>query len=239
MASNESHILVINSGSSSLKFTVFDPASEAVLASGIAERLGTDGAGLKLVDLAQQRHNQDLPMADHRSALFRIIELLTKSGRFGVKAIGHRVVHGGEYFQEAVIVTEDVIGKIEELARLAPLHNRPNAQGIRIAAEIFSGKPQVAVFDTGFHQTLPPYAFHYPIPYEYYERHRVRRYGFHGTSHHYVTNEIFSYSSRTGVRTVSRTESVVDVYVAQFCKGLSKAVGVGFSFREKPHILNQ
>src|SRR6478752_3550092 len=89
----------------------------------------------------------------------------------------------------AVIVTEDVIEKIEELARLAPLHNRPNSQGIRIAGEIFPGKPQVAVFDTGFHQTLPPYAFHYPIPYEYYERYRVRRYGFHGTSHHYVTYE--------------------------------------------------
>jgi len=128
-------------------------------------------------------------MADHRSALLRIIELLTKSGRFGVKAIGHRIVHGGEYFQEAVIVTEDVIEKIEELARLAPLHNRPNAQGIRIAAEIFPGKPQVAVFDTGFRRMLPPYAFHYPIPYEYYERHRVPRYGFHGTSHHYVTYE--------------------------------------------------
>ena len=146
MASNESHILVINSGSSSLKFTVFDPASEEVLASGIAERLGSDGAGLKLVDLAQKRHDEELPMADHRSALLRIIELLIKSGRFGVKAIGHRVVHGGEYFQEAVIVTEDVIEKIEELATLAPLHNRPNAPG----------KPQVAVFDTGFHQTLPP-----------------------------------------------------------------------------------
>ena len=168
MDSNESHILVINSGSSSSKFTVFDPASEEVLASGIAERLGTDGAGLKLVDLAQKRHDEESPMADHRSALLRIIELLTKSGRFGVKAIGHRVVHGGEYFQEAVIVTEDVIEKIEDLARLAPLHNRPNAQGIRIAAEIFPGKPQVAVFDTGFHRMLPPYAFHYPIPYEYY-----------------------------------------------------------------------
>ena len=189
MASNESHILVINSGSSSLKFTVFDPASEEVVASGIAERLGTDGARLKLVDLAQKRHEEALPMADHRSALLRIIEVLTKSGRFSVKAIGHRVVHGGEYLQEAVIVTEDVIERIEELARLAPLHNPPNAQGIRIAAEIFPGEPQVAGFDTGFHRTLPPYAFHYPIPHEYYERHRVRRYGFHGTSHHYVTYE--------------------------------------------------
>ena len=110
MASNEPHILVINSGSSSLKFTVFDPVSEEVLGSGIAERLGTDGAGLnlgqtslKLVDLAQKRHDEELAKADHRSALLRIIEVLTKSGRFGVKAIGHRVVHGGEYFQEAVI----------------------------------------------------------------------------------------------------------------------------------------
>jgi hypothetical protein len=126
-------------------------------------RVGLDRPEVLRTQLRALLHDEDLPMADHRSALLRIIEVLTKSGRFGVKAIGHRVVHGGEYFQEAVIVTEDVIERIEELARLAPLHNPPNAQGIRIAAEIFPGKPQVAVFDTGFHQTLPPYAFHYPI----------------------------------------------------------------------------
>ena len=165
MASNESHILVINSGSSSLKFTVFDPASEEVLASGIAERLGTDGAGLKLVDLAQKKHDEELPMAEHRSALLRIIELLTKSGRFVVKAIGHRVVHGGEYFQEAVIVTEDMIERIEELGRLAPLHNPPNAQGIRIAAEIFPGKATGKPFSIrGFTRASLHMPFTIPFP---------------------------------------------------------------------------
>jgi acetate kinase len=149
MASNESHILVINSGSSSLKVTVFDPASGEVLASGIAERLGTDGAGLKLVDLAQKRHDEESPMADHRSALLRIIELLTKSGRFGVKAIGHRVVHGGGF--EAVIVTEDVIEKIENL-RVSPLHNRPMPRAFNCRR--FS-VTQVAVFDTGFFADAP------------------------------------------------------------------------------------
>ena len=111
---------------------------------------------------------------------------LSAAKQFDVKAIGHRVVHGGEYFREAAVISDTVIRSIEKLADLAPLHNPPAAEGIRIAAELFPNRPQVAVFDTAFHQTLPNYAFHYAIPYEYYEKHRVRRYGFHGTSHHFV-----------------------------------------------------
>jgi acetate kinase len=189
MSTSESHILVINNGSSSLKFSVLDPKSETVLSSGLGERIGTEECYLKLSDLEKVKHEEKLPLADHRSALLRVIEILSKNGRFDCKAIGHRVVHGGEYFREAVSITEDVIQKIEELTSLAPLHNPANVLGIRVAAELFPGKPQVAVFDTGFHQTLPPYAFHYAIPYEYYEKYRIRRYGFHGTSHHYVTLE--------------------------------------------------
>ena len=189
MRAEQCHILVVNSGSSSLKFSILDPRSGEVIASGIAERLGTDQGRLKLRDLEQAEHDEELPQADHRAALLRIIQVLCKSGQFDLRAIGHRVVHGGEYFRSAVVITGDVVQKIEELASLAPLHNPPSVQGIRVAAELFPDKPQVAVFDTAFHQTLPPYAFHYPIPYHYYDKYRVRRYGFHGTSHHYVTSE--------------------------------------------------
>jgi acetate kinase len=182
-------ILVINNGSSSLKFSVLDPKSEMVLSSGLAERIGTDQGLLKLVDLENVKHEEKLAHADHRTALLRVIEILSKKGPFDCKAIGHRVVHGGEYFREPVLITDSVLQKIEELAALAPLHNPAHALGIRVATELFPGKSQVAVFDTAFHQTLPPYAFHYAIPYEQYEKNRIRRYGFHGTSHHYVTLE--------------------------------------------------
>jgi len=180
---------VINNGSSSLKFSVLDPKSETVLSSGLAERIGTEEAVLKMTDLEQVSHQEKLGRADHRSALLRVIEILSKKRQFDCKAIGHRIVHGGEYFRDPVLVTDSVLQKIEELAVLAPLHNPAHALGIRVAADLFPGKLQVAVFDTAFHQTLPPYAFHYAIPYEHYEKYRIRRYGFHGTSHHYVTME--------------------------------------------------
>jgi len=179
-------ILVINCGSSSLKFSILDPENEAALASGIAERLTTSGADLKMVDLDGGKHNEPIPGADHRAALLRIIELLGGSEKLKIRAIGHRIVHGGEDFRGPALVTESVVKRIEELAELAPLHNPAGAQGIRIATELFPDKKQVVVFDTSFHQTLPAHAFHYAIPYEYYEKYRIRRYGFHGTSHHFV-----------------------------------------------------
>jgi acetate kinase len=189
MLASQAPILVINNGSSSLKFSVLDPKSETLLASGAVERIGTEQGSLQMTDMQHQNHQEKLPLADHRSALLRVIGILSETGQFDCKAIGHRVVHGGEYFRDPVLVTESVLQKIEELAALAPLHNPANALGIRVAADVFAGKPQVAVFDTAFHQTLPPYAFHYAIPYELYEKYRIRRYGFHGTSHHYVTVE--------------------------------------------------
>jgi acetate kinase len=187
VVSLSSSILVINSGSSSLKFSLLDPKTETVLASGVAERLGTDSADLKLVDFEGVKHEEVMPRADHRASLLRAIKVLGNKEQFDVKAIGHRVVHGGEDFRRPVLVTESVVGRIEELADLAPLHNPASVQGIRVASELFPDKPQVVVFDTAFHQTLPDYAFHYPIPYEYYEKYRIRRYGFHGTSHHFVS----------------------------------------------------
>jgi acetate kinase len=182
-------ILVINSGSSTLKFSLLDPQTEKVFASGIAERLGTDQASLKLADFEGVKHEEAIPDADHRASLLRAINVLGNKQRFDVKAIGHRAVHGGEDFQRPILVTESVVRRIEELADLAPLHNPASVQGIRVAAELFPGKPQVVVFDTAFHQTLPDYAFHYAIPYEYYEKYRIRRYGFHGTSHHFVASQ--------------------------------------------------
>jgi acetate kinase len=175
---------VINSGSSSLKFSLLEPESEQTLASGIAERLGTEQASLNIIDLEGIKQKQAMQNADHRTALLRIMEILGKA--IEVRAIGHRVVHGGEDFRESALVTEQILRRIEDLADLAPLHNPAAAQGIRVATELFPGKPQVAVFDTAFHQTLPPHAFHYAIPYEYYQKYRVRKYGFHGTSHHFV-----------------------------------------------------
>jgi len=180
-------ILVINSGSSSLKLSILDPKQETTKASGIAERLFTDAATLKLVDLDGQKHEKSIPGADHRTALLAALKILGKGETVEIKAIGHRIVHGGEDFHQPVLITESVLRRIEELSELAPLHNPAGAQGIRVATELFPRKQQVAVFDTAFHQTLPEYAFHYAIPYEYYEKYRVRRYGFHGTSHCYVS----------------------------------------------------
>jgi acetate kinase len=182
-------ILVINCGSSSLKFSIFDPETDAVLATGTAERLVTDDAGLKMVDLGGVSHHEMISGADHRVALLRIMELLGSTRKLEIEAVGHRIVHGGEDFHRPVLVTESVLRRIEELADLAPLHNPAGAEGIRVATELFPDKQQVAVFDTAFHQTLPAHAFHYAIPYEYYEKYKIRRYGFHGTSHHFVVME--------------------------------------------------
>ena len=184
------HILVINSGSSSLKFSLLDVQSELVIANGIAERLGTKEASLNFSANSAEKVGEALPNADHRAALRRVVDHILALVPHKVDALGHRIVHGGEYFRDAVIVDDEVIKRIEELSDLAPLHNPPGAQGIRVASELFPEKPQVAVFDTAFHQTLPPQAFHYAIPPEFYSKYRVRRYGFHGTSNQYVTQEL-------------------------------------------------
>jgi acetate kinase len=184
------HILVINSGSSSLKFSLLDVQSESAIASGIAERLGTKEASLNFSANSAEKVVEALPNADHRAALRRVVDHILALVPHEVDALGHRIVHGGEYFRDAVIVDDEVIKRIEELSDLAPLHNPPGAQGIRVASELFPEKSQVAVFDTAFHQTLPPQAFHYAIPPEFYSKYRVRRYGFHGTSNQYVTQEL-------------------------------------------------
>jgi acetate kinase len=159
-------VLVVNCGSSSLKFALVEPESGEVVRRGLSERLSGEGA--------------------HARALDGILDEL--SGRT-IAAVGHRVVHGGEYFSESVVLDDDAIAKIDSCSELAPLHNPANLIGIRAARERFPDVSHVAVFDTAFHQTLPPKAYLYAIPYELYEKHKARRYGFHGTSHRYVADE--------------------------------------------------
>ncbi len=176
-------VLCINCGSSSLKFALIEPASGRVERHGLAERLGTKDASLKLDGGASERL---APGSDHAAALDKILELVDQSQ---LLAVGHRVVHGGERFSESVRIDEEVLAGIEACSALAPLHNPANLVGIQAARARFPELPQVAVFDTAFHHRMPPKAYFYAVPYELYTRYELRRYGFHGTSHRYVAEE--------------------------------------------------
>jgi acetate kinase len=182
-------VLVINCGSSSIKFALIDTAASRQLVSGLAERLGQPEALLNWrVDGGKQ--SRPIAGADHRGAMAAIIEQVQEimpGLDQQLAGIGHRVVHGGESFTRSTLIDAAVLAEIERVSHLAPLHNPANVLGIKTAQSLFPALPQVAVFDTAFHQTLPEQAYLYALPYEYYEEHGVRRYGFHGTSHHYVT----------------------------------------------------
>jgi acetate kinase len=193
------NILVINSGSSSIKYRLLEMDRETVLAEGLVERIG-EKRGIITHRRVEAPDNEskillEEPVADHENGMRRVFEMIaTGDGAvvenvFGIDAVGHRVVHGGEFFQTPVCIDDAVIDAIKKTIPLAPLHNPANLTGIRATLELFPHAPQVAVFDTSFHQTLPPFAFHYALPYEYYEELGVRRYGFHGTSHQYVAKE--------------------------------------------------
>ena len=185
-------VLVINCGSSSLKYQLIDSDSEQVMAKGICERIKLDGT-LTHQTTGKEKISIEVPMPDHSAAVKIVLEkLLDKEiGAIDsleeINAIGHRVVHGGEKFASSALINDDVLAAIEECNDLAPLHNPANLIGIRACMELMPGVPQVAVFDTAFHQTMPPYAYMYGIPYEYYEKYKIRRYGFHGTSHSFVS----------------------------------------------------
>jgi acetate kinase len=188
-------VLVINCGSSSLKYQVLDMATESLLAKGLVERIGMEGSVLHHERIgADEKTVVEAPMGDHKEAIAQVIEALTDAG-YGVMkelsdigAVGHRVVHAGEKYSASVIIDADVIKALEECIELAPLHNPPNLLGIAACRELMPDTPQVAVFDTAFHQTMPPESYIYAIPYEYYEKYGIRRYGFHGTSHKYVAD---------------------------------------------------
>lgn len=185
------NILVINSGSSSIKFSVFNMETQQETASGLAEQLGTSDARLS-IKIEGQKSQLALPDGNYTDVLKIVMQSLSEKNQLtdAPIAIGHRVVHGGESFSNPVIVTNEVREKIEHCIPLAPLHNPANLAGIDALAALYPDTPQVAVFDTAFHQTLPPEAYLYALPYELYEQLGVRRYGFHGVSHQYVTSEL-------------------------------------------------
>ncbi len=186
-------ILVINCGSSSLKFQLIDSETEAVAAKGLCERIGMEGSKLIYTPAGGEKQETEAPMEDHKKAVSLVIDALTDketgvlSSLSEIDAVGHRLVHGGEKFASSTLINEEVITAITECNDLAPLHNPANLIGINACQELMPGVPQAGVFDTAFHQTMPEKAYLYGIPYEYYEKYRIRRYGFHGTSHSYVS----------------------------------------------------
>ena len=185
------NVLVLNAGSSSLKYQLINVETHEVLAKGICERVGSAEAFHKH-GIDENEVVIDTPMPDHNAAMALVLEALTSGPTKAIDslddidAVGHRVVQGGKYFDRSVLIDDDVVAKIDELAELAPLHNKAALMGIEACREQMPGKPMVAVFDTSFFQTIPPKAYMYPLPYELYEKHAIRKYGAHGTSHRYI-----------------------------------------------------
>lgn len=184
-------VLVINCGSSSIKFQLFEMSNESVIAKGLAEKIGlSDGfIELKITD-GNKKIEIKLALPSHTEALNKIMEMLAENGvikdKSEIKAIGHRLVHAGEYYNGSVPITDDVIARLVECSDLAPLHNPPNILGVRTCLDLFPGTFMSGTFDTAYHQTMPDYSYIYPISYDYYEKYKVRRYGFHGSSHYFV-----------------------------------------------------
>ena len=186
-------VLVINTGSSSLKYQLIDMDNESVLAKGLCDRIGIEGSYLKHAKPEGDAFVVESPMPDHKVAIGKVLEALTdkEMGVIGdmseIDAVGHRVVHGGESFSKSVLIDEKVMQAIRDCIELAPLHNPPNIIGIEACQQLMPNTPMVAVFDTAFHQTMPAKSYMYAVPYEAYEKYGVRKYGFHGTSHKYVS----------------------------------------------------
>ncbi len=192
------NVLVINCGSSSLKYQILDMENETLLCKGLVERIGMDGSVITHEKIGMDKVKKEVPMKDHKDAIKQVLDAV-QNAEYGVVssmadigAVGHRVVHAGEKFAESVLIDEKVIAALEECVELAPLHNTPNLYGIAACQELMPDTPMVAVFDTAFHQTMPPESYIYAIPYEYYEKYGIRRYGFHGTSHKYVAQRAAS-----------------------------------------------
>ncbi len=186
-------VLVINTGSSSLKYQLIDMDNESVLAKGLCDRIGIEGSYLKHAKAEGDAVIVESPMPDHKVAIGKVLEALTDkemgviADMSEIDAVGHRVVHGGESFSKSVLIDEKVMQAIRDCIELAPLHNPPNIIGIEACQQLMPNTPMVAVFDTAFHQTMPAKSYIYAVPYEAYEKYGVRKYGFHGTSHKYVS----------------------------------------------------
>ena len=186
-------ILVINCGSSSLKYQILDMTNETLLCKGLVEKIGIDGSVITHEKVGMDKFRLETPMANHEDAIAQVLAAIQDPEHGVVKdmseigAVGHRVVHGGEKYADSVLITEKVMKDVEECCEIAPLHNPPNIAGINACKALMPDTPMVAVFDTAFHQTMPPESYLYAIPYEYYTKYHIRRYGFHGTSHKYVS----------------------------------------------------
>lgn len=190
------NVLVINAGSSSLKYQLFNMDTKEVLAKGLCERIGIDGRLTHTNPNKTEKFSDNIPMKDHADAIRAVINILVDkewgviSSMSEIDAVGHRVVHGGEYFADSVLINDEVIKAIEACIPLAPLHNTPNLIGIDACKDVMGENiPQVAVFDTAFHQSMKQENYMYALPYDYYEKYKIRRYGFHGTSHKYVSQQ--------------------------------------------------
>lgn len=189
-------ILVINCGSSSVKYQLIDMSNEELLAQGLVERIGIEGSILTQKVTGRDKYIIEVPMKDHKDAIKIALKALVDKTNGVIKsmeeisAVGHRVVHGGEKYSESVVVNDEVMKDLEECVKLAPLHNRPNIIGIEACKALMPNVPMVVVFDTAFHGTMPKKAYLYPLPYELYEKHGIRKYGFHGTSHKYVSHKV-------------------------------------------------
>lgn len=189
-------VLVINCGSSSLKYQLINMEDESVLAQGLVDRIGIQGSVLTQKVSGREKYIVETPMKNHKDAIKLVLDTLVSkdngviNSMDEISAVGHRVVHGGEKYSKSVLVDDEVMANIEECVKLAPLHNRPNIIGIEACKELMKDTPMAVVFDTAFHGTMEPKAYMYPLPYELYEKHGIRKYGFHGTSHKYVSQKI-------------------------------------------------
>ena len=235
-------ILVLNCGSSSVKYELFQTDPERSLANGLAERVGVTSAEPPVLHHrvpGQPELTLEAPMPDHHTAIGRIVEALTDqnggtlTSLDEIAAVGHRVVHGGEKFADSTLISTEVLDIIEQCCQLAPLHNPPNLVGIRACMELMPDTPQVAVFDTAFHQTIPRYAYLYGLPYQHYQQHGIRRYGFHGTSHRYVTLEATKLLEQNGIPT--QQQRLVTCHLGNGCSmtavlgGKSVDTSMGFT----------
>jgi acetate kinase len=214
----QTKVLVINSGSSSIKFELYLMPEREVLAKGLLQKIGEESSELKW-KIAKKEHVVAKRVADHDEGLRLIMASITDRSKDGladiaeIGAVGHRVVHGGEAFSDSVLITDEVERAVEEHVELAPLHNPPNLLGIRVARKLLPRVPQVAVFDTAFHQTIPEVAYTYAVPYEWRKENKVRRYGFHGTSHRYV--------AMRAAKMLGRPEAECDLITAHLGNGCS------------------
>lgn len=214
-------ILVLNSGSSSIKYQLFEMENESVIAKGLVDKIGLNGSYVKHTKQDGEKVTFEGEIVDHQAGIEYVLGIMT-SKKHGcitdlseIKSVGHRVVHGGEKFSASVLITDEVVKKMEDCIDLAPLHNPPNLKGIYAITELIPGVVQVGVFDTAFHQTMPDYSFMYAIPYSLYEKYKIRRYGFHGTSHRFV--------SKVGAEFINKDMSKLKIITCHLGNGASLA----------------